>query len=169
MAGAAAIKFGAWPAITHQITVAKKIVAAVIAPMKTNAQRQPTANTSPKPNLQFIHPMKLTRHTIEALEHKACVADDSFDARDPDSAGWLETAASCRRAMASIESLRVEKVAQGELDNYLMGDLPRAEQSAIIADLCRSGYFPIFDPLAVCSRRLGKRTVGGIIYEVGSY
>jgi hypothetical protein len=106
--------------------------------------------------------------TIEALIHKRDVAEDNGDET-------LDILNSCKKviANATVETLKGERTAQLELENYLFcHDLPKPEQKAILRDLCRAGFFMVYEPEAVTIGGHGKIkriTVDGVQYEVGEY
>lgn len=113
--------------------------------------------------------MKLHRFTIEALEHKAAVAADTYEPADPETACWQFTEGECLAAVkgGTVEALKACRTAQAELENYLGSDMPQNERRAIERDLCRAGWYEIHNPEAVCTRRLRTLTVDGIRYDVG--
>jgi hypothetical protein len=87
--------------------------------------------------------MKLHQLTIEALKHKAEVAAETYDPTDEETA-WAKVADEQCRAVAAAgttEALSQNPKAQDELENYLGGDMPPRETTAIVSDLCRSGYY----------------------------
>ncbi len=119
--------------------------------------------------------MQLHPKTIEALEHKADVAGDTYDENDAETHGWKDTEAECRKAAAegTTESLRPLKLAVDELFNYVGGSMPKAEETAILRDLCRVGFFEVHDAEGVANgsvQFLGTRPrtlmVDGSLFEV---
>ena len=112
---------------------------------------------------------KLHQLTVEALRHKAGVANETFDASDAETNWCLAVERECL-AVANAGThyaLRASKEAKEELENYLGGDLPPRETTAIVADLCRAGWYEKHNPDAVCTRRVKTRTVEGVRYVTG--
>ena len=111
----------------------------------------------------------LHKLTIEALLHKAWVANETFDATDPETNWCLITERECN-AVADVgthAALKASKEAQEELDNYLCANTDPREITAIVSDLCRAGYYDKHDPNAVSTRRIKTRTVEGVRYVTG--
>jgi hypothetical protein len=113
--------------------------------------------------------IKLHDLTVEALRHKASVASDTYDPADEET-NWAKTADEQCRAVAitgTVDALKASKVAQEELENYLAGDMPPRELTTVVSDLCRAGAYELYDPNAVCTRRIKTRTVEGLRYVTG--
>lgn len=110
---------------------------------------------------------KLHKLTIDALKWKANVAQDMYDANDEETHSWKDTAEACLAAVESGTPAGMSHEAKGELENYLGGDMPAAETTAIVRDLCRAGWYEKYDPNAFTTRRIKTRTVDGIKYETG--
>ena len=113
---------------------------------------------------------KLHQLTVEALRHKAGVANETFDAADAETNWCLAVERECL-AVASAgthDALRASKEAKDELENYLGGDMPPRETTAIVSDLCRAGWYNRFTPGTVALGRLPKtRTLEGVRYVTG--
>lgn len=107
---------------------------------------------------------KLTR---DALAWKRQIADDTYDELDPETECWLDVSNACREALRLNTPACMPKDAQEELENYLQGDLPPAETTAIVRDLCRAGWYEKHDPSAVTTRKIKTRTVDGVKYSTG--
>ena len=114
--------------------------------------------------------MKLHQLTVDALRHKAAVAADTYDPTDEETA-WAKVAAEQCRAVAAAgttEALAKSLAARVELENYLGSDMPPRETTAIVFDLCRSGYYEQHNPNTVTmGRRCKTRTVDGVKYDTG--
>jgi len=115
--------------------------------------------------------MKLSKHTIETLRYKADVAADTFDPSD-DSTDWCKTAElECKAVAAAgtVEALKASKVAMEELENYRGADMPKHEDRAIAADLCRAGWYEPHDPerVIMLGRKPRMMTVEGVKYVTG--
>ena len=112
---------------------------------------------------------KLHELTIEALCYKAGVAADTYDPTDAET-NWAKVADEQCRAVATagtVAALKSSKVGKEELENYLGGDMPPREQTAIVSDLCRAGWYDKHDPNSVSTRRVKTRTVEGARYVTG--
>lgn len=119
--------------------------------------------------------MPLSHWTIEALEHKADIADDEAsnaiaDGDDAVHSEWQQTSVACRQAIEE-QSLAGNALAIEELINYadpMEGDPDcRAELRAIRTDLCRAGAYEQHDPSAiVCGRNRRPMKVDGVLYDV---
>lgn len=112
--------------------------------------------------------MNLHPKTIEALRWKAGVAADSIEENDPETASWGEVSEQCYEAAdaGTTEVLRHSMKAKAELDNYLMGDMPKSERVAIQRDLCRAGHYEVHDPESVSTHRMKTLMVDGTLFEV---
>lgn len=114
--------------------------------------------------------MKLHPATIDALRHKAGVAHDTWDESDPDTNWCLAVDRECRAVAAAgtVAALRASEEAKGEMENYLGGDLSPGEATAIVADLCRVGWYERYTPGSVAlGRRPKTRTVDGVRFVTG--
>lgn len=113
--------------------------------------------------------MQLHKLTIEALRHKATVASETFDATDPETNWCLVTERECNAVAdaGTDAALKASKEAQEELENYLGGDMPPRETTAIVSDLCRAGWYEQHNPNSVSTRRVKTRTVEGVRYVTG--
>lgn len=119
--------------------------------------------------------MNLSKYTIEAIEHKLGVAQDTLDTLADDEEqecidSWKETVKQLQaviNAGHTVEALRSYPAAIEELSNYMGNDMPKAEMDAINDDLCRIGYHDKFSSEAVYSRRPKTRVVEGVRYVVG--
>ena len=121
--------------------------------------------------------MKLNHHTIEALEHKLGVAEDTLSTLPDDEEketrdDWAETVRQLRVVLngspRDVEALKANPKALAELADHAGNDMPKAEFEAITADLCRVGYHEVFEPNAVRTYRPRTRTVDGVKYEIGT-
>lgn len=115
---------------------------------------------------------KLHKLTVEALRHKATVASETFDADDHETNWCLASERECNAAAGegAVAALRSSAVAMGELEDYLSGDMPPRERTAIVRDLCRAGWYSRYNPNAVVmfSLRGDKtRTIDGVRYITG--
>ena len=113
--------------------------------------------------------LNLHKMTVEALLHKAWVANETFDATDPETNWCLLTERECNvvASAGTHAALKASKEAQEELENYLGGDMTPCETTAIVSDLCRAGWYEQHDPNAVSTRRVKTRTVEGVRYDTG--
>lgn len=111
-----------------------------------------------------LHPL-----TVEALTHKASVASDTFDASDAETNWCLAVERECLAVAkaGTHDALRASKEAKEELENYLGGDMPPRETTAIVSDLCRAGWYEQHNPNSVSTRRVKTRTVEGVRYVTG--
>lgn len=109
----------------------------------------------------------LHKYTRDALAWKRQIADDTYDENDPETECWLEVSNACREALRLNTPACMPKAAQEELENYLQGDLPPAETTAIVRDLCRAGWYEKHDPSAITTRRIKTRRVDGVQYSTG--
>ena len=68
--------------------------------------------------------MQLHKLTIEALRHKAQVANDTFDAFDHETNWCLSVERECKAVAdaKTVFALKASKEAQEELEDYLGGD-----------------------------------------------
>ena len=107
--------------------------------------------------------MNLNPHTLAALEHKATVASDSYDAYDENTHTWADVFRRCK----VVTVLQANRVAMEELENYLGGEMSPGERRAIQADLCRAGWYDRHHPDSVSTRRLKTLLVDGKRYVVG--
>ena len=117
-----------------------------------------------------VKTIALHKMTLEVLLHKAWVANETFDATDPETNWCLITERECNAVagLGTHAALKASKEAQEELDNYLCvtNSDPR-ETTAIVSDLCRAGYYDKHDPNSVSTRRIKTRTVEGVRYVTG--
>lgn len=122
----------------------------------------------------------MTKQTIEALEHKLEIAEDSANIKDdPESAeSWVPTRDQLKAALAAGTLVGFPLAAE-ELDNYLGFDCCycadsetlNAEGKAIFDDLARAGFREEHNPNTVTysgGRRIKPRTrlVDGKRYDL---
>ncbi len=130
-------------------------------------------NSTIRKRRKAIQTTTLHKHTVDALEHKLTVAEESIDPNDPDSRNdWIGVMSSLRHVLdvPSLVTLSKEDLAMRELADYVCNDLPNDERRMILRDLCRAGYFPVKQPGAVIlGTPIKTIQVDGRAYEVGSY
>ena len=113
---------------------------------------------------------KLHQLTVEALRHKATVANETFDSTDPETNWCLAAERECNAVAdaGTDAALKASKEAKEELENYLGGDMSPRETTAIVADLCRAGWYEQHNPETFAlGRRSKTRTFEGVRYVTG--
>ncbi len=115
--------------------------------------------------------MKLNQSTIKALLHKsACAQEQADQSFEDEVAEWLSTRDDCESAanVGTVEYLAEKSLAKEELANYLdcIGLMSGKEFKEIRADLCRAGFFEVYNPKDTYTRRPSLCTVDGVRYCV---
>ncbi len=117
----------------------------------------------------------MNNHTKQAIADRLEELEDHCSECDvEDAETWQETVAALR-AVAGGASLSDNRLASVELlylldrDEYWTDDLERrnARGKAILADMCRAGFFVKHDADAVSTHRPKTMVVDGVRYDVG--